>query len=98
MIKFFVMITAISSYSNMPLRFNLKNRRYHAACVEDFECELPFRCCKGVFFNYCCSYGGHGARIPKPHLPNITFPPIRIPVPYPVPEPIPIPVPIPVNP
>ncbi len=43
-------------------------------CEEDYECELPYRCCDGIFFNYCCFHGGTPAPIP-------------IPIPFPTPDP-----------
>ncbi len=40
-------------------------------CYEDYECELPYRCCSGLLFNYCCFHGGTPAPIPVPiPIPN----------------------------
>ena len=82
---------------------NIQNLEMPTTCAKDFECELPYRCCKGMLFNYCCTDGGRGARRPKSRFPNITLPkfpddfPLPIPRPYPTPVPIPIPIPIPVE-
>ena len=65
-------------------------------CTEHFECEFPYRCCNGIFFNYCCT-DGHGSRIPKSRFPNITFPELPDDFPFPVPRPYPVPVPIPIS-
>lgn len=66
------------------------------ACKDDFECELPSRCCKSLILDYCCTHGGHGSRIPRAH-PNITWPELPDNFPFPKPQPIPIPIPIPSN-
>lgn len=70
-------------------------------CIEDHDCELPYRCCQGIFFKYCCTENGKGFRVKRRSFPNITFPPLDIPLPLPkpfpspIPQPVPIPIPIP---
>lgn len=59
-------------------------------CTADYDCDLPYRCCRGIFFNYCCTENGKGFRATKRKLfPNITLP--ELPIPEQFPQPIPIP-------
>ena len=68
-------------------------------CTEDYECELPYRCCEGLFFNYCCTHDGKGHVAKRNVFPNITIPfpkiPLPLPRPIPLPHPFPLPRPIP---
>lgn len=64
---------------NTIITNNIKNKITPISiCEEDYECDLPYRCCKGLFFNYCCFDGGTPAPIPIP-----------IPIPKPIPTPDP---------
>lgn len=78
---------------------HIKNIKVPTICVEDIECELPYRCCTGILFNYCCT-DGHGAPIPKSRFPNITLPklPDNFPLPLPRRSPKPVLIPIPIEP
>ena len=73
---------------------HIQNIKVPTICVEDIECELPYRCCTGILFNYCCT-GGYGAPIPKSRFPNITVPKLPVPkLPVPkLPDNFPLPVP-----
>lgn len=62
-------------------------------CTEDYECELPYRCCEGLLFNYCCTHkNGKGYAARRKVFPNITTPFSKIPLPLPRPIPLPIPL------
>lgn len=60
-------------------------------CEFDFDCELPFKCCDRIFFKYCCTDGGLGEKIKSKKFPNVTIPPLHIPLPLPLPVPDPLP-------
>lgn len=51
-----------------------------AFCINDFDCELPYRCCDYLMLNICCFDGGVGARLPRKHS-NASFPPYPVPIP-----------------
>ena len=64
------------SYHNIATTNSMRNEITPInICKEDYECELPYRCCRGLFFNYCCFNGGTPAPIP-------------IPIPIPTPDPL----------
>ena len=93
MLSYNVKILHIQNTLKVNEKFKLKD-----FCSEDFDCELPYRCCEGFLTKYCCTNGGYGGRLPrKTRFPNITFPPVHIPNPFPQPIPQPIPIPIPIE-
>ena len=60
--KFLVGISVFfSSYKSPQLTMNQMTPLLEmpAICVEDYECELPYRCCEGFIINYCCKFNGH---------------------------------------
>lgn len=75
--RLFIMSAMCFSHHNTVTMNNVKNKIIPInVCIEDYECELPYRCCKGLFFNYCCFNGGTPFPIPVP-----------IPIPIPTPDP-----------
>jgi hypothetical protein len=74
----FLILSALLFQKEYIIKNNLQKKITPIAiCKEDYECDLPYRCCEGIIFNYCCFHGGTPAPIPVP---------IPIPIPIPIPD------------